>query len=164
MYGDIGSLVKIGGLLLTGAGADPAILTLPGVDYHEVVRAKVHSLDVEEWSDFIRRSDDPEILMGNPKIFQRKVRYEISGTIQQKVWAADGFKCMYCGAQMGKSLMTIDHFMPLELDGKNDTTNYLTACKPCNKDKGSEDPFTWCAQRGLDPNRFVDYLARRVIK
>jgi hypothetical protein len=171
MYGDIGSLVKISGILLTGGGSS-MILALPGV----LNRANNNGMDicaysewreltVEEWSDFIHRSDDPEILVGNPKIFQRKVRYEISGSIQQKVWAADGFKCMYCGKKMGEALMTIDHFIPLEMDEKkNNTSNYLTSCKSCNKDKGSQDPFIWCAERGMDPNKFVDYLAKRVIK
>jgi hypothetical protein len=162
MYGDIGSLIRIQGLLVGGGGAH-ALLLLPGTS--QVSPLDQYELTVEEWSDFIHRSDDPEILVGNPKIFQRKVRYEISGSIQQKVWAADGFKCMYCGAKMGERLMTIDHFIPLEMDDKkNNTSNYLTSCKPCNKDKGSQDPFVWCAERGMDPNKFVDYLAKRVIK
>ena len=87
-YGDIGSLIKICGLVIGGAGEDKAILMLPGMDAPAGIypsRTKVLELTVEEWSDFIRRSDDPEILVGPARIFQRKVRYEISGAIQQKL-------------------------------------------------------------------------------
>lgn len=145
LYGDIGSNLRIGGILVTGGGAS-AVLTLPGI-LNSIAESrsmpKWLTLTDEEWSDFIRRSDDPEILIGNAKIFQRKVRYDISGAVQQKVWAADGFECMYCNARMGKQLLTIDHFIPLELGGKNDISNYLTSCKACNKDKGSQHPQSW---------------------
>jgi 5-methylcytosine-specific restriction endonuclease McrA len=40
--------------------------------------------------------------------------------VQQKVWAADGFQCVYCGAKMGETLLTVDHFVPLELGGANE--------------------------------------------
>lgn len=172
-YGDVGSLLRIEGLVIGGAGAQ-AVLMLPAYRFNG---AKPLELDIEEWSDFVRRSDNPEILVGPKpngmeatlsKIFQRKVRYEISGAVQQKVWAADGFKCMYCGRKMGEVLMTIDHFIPLELGGKNNVTNFVSACKPCNKDKGSQDTEKW-----LDFNfknfrvkfeDLKDYLSKRVIK
>lgn len=162
-YGDIGSLIRIEGLVIGGGGVQ-AILMLPGMkdpiyeyfqDGNRVLRKE---LTIEEWSDFIRRSDDPEILVGPAKIFQRKLRYEVSGAIQQKVWVADGFKCIYCGTKMGERLMTIDHFIPLELGGKNEVGNYLTSCKPCNKKKGSQDPKEFCK---ADYDRVSEYLRTR---
>lgn len=161
MKGDIGSLLKISGLLVTGGGSE-AVLALPSYPHGEH-SFKFIKLTDEEWNDFLRRSDDPEILIGNAKIFQRKVRWEISGAVQQKVWAADGFQCQYCGAKMGKALMTIDHFMPLELGGKNDETNYLTACKKCNKDKANMDPKFWCDKKGLSYSGMLTYLEQRVL-
>jgi len=171
-YGDIGSLVKISGLLLTGGGA-ASILLLPGTEIPKYRRpgalketpfCEIEELTVEEWSDFIRRSDDPEILVGNPKIFQRKLRWEISGAVQQSIWAKDGFTGVYGGKKMGQTLLTIDHWIPLELDGKNDQTNYLTACKAENKDKGSEHPKDWCARKGYDYEAICSYLLRRESK
>lgn len=162
--GDIGSLIKIEGLVVGGGGKDKAILMLPDFQAPKGIyppETKIVYMNAEEWSDFISRSDNPEILVGPAKIFQRKARYEISGTVQQKVWAEDGFKCLYCGAKMGERQMTIDHFIPLEMGGPNDTGNYVTACRRCNKDKGSQDPKEW-----LDPatyDRVVGYLARRTI-
>lgn len=161
-YGDIGSLLKIDGLVVGGGGAS-MVLMLSSSTLNNSGSMEFLQLTDEEWSDFIHRSDDPEILVGNPKIFQRKVRYEISGAVQQKVWAADGFKCMYCGAKMGSALMTIDHLTPLELGGANDPSNYLTSCKKDNKDKGSEDPKTWCSRKGIDFEELKRYLANRHI-
>lgn len=159
-YGDIGSLLKISGLVVTGGGA-AAILALPG--HGDAVRngSKVFELSLEEWSDFIWRSDNPEILVGLAKTFQRKARYDISGAVQQRIWAADGFECQYCGVEMGKQLLTIDHFIPLEEGGENNARNYLTACKPCNKDKGSQHPREWKDQATYE--RLSSYLTARVI-
>jgi hypothetical protein len=155
MYGDIGSLLRIQGLVVGGGGTF-AFLLLPGTDLPTV--GNTYMLTEEEWSDYIRRSDDPEILVGTPKVFQRKIRWEISGAIQQKVWAADGFACMYCQRKMGKVLLTIDHFVPLELGGVNDVTNFLTACKPCNKDKGSQHPSEWLElERSFRTLTFIQY-------
>lgn len=158
-YGDIGSLLKISGILVTGGGS-AAVLRLPGITINN---CEMISLTEEEWSDFIRRSDDPEILVGPAKVFQRKLRWEISGAIQQKIWAADNFQCKYCGKLMGQAKLTIDHFVPLELGGRNDVTNYLTACASCNKDKGSEDPLSWCARKGVDATVLAEYLKGRKI-
>jgi hypothetical protein len=176
MLGDIGSLLRLEGVVIGGGGARE-ILLLPGSEpmKAETMGYFVHELSIEDWSDWLRRSDNPEILVGPsangsnatlPKIWHRKLRYEISGAVQQKIWSADNFQCAYCGAQMGRVLMTIDHFQPLELGGKNDVTNYLTACKPCNKSKGSQDPKEWLAQRPSAVRSFDalrNYLANRKI-
>jgi len=159
LHGDIGSLLKIEGLVVGGEGAQ-AVLLLPSFSFGEKLSKNVFQLSEEEWTDFLQRSDNPELLMPG-KAFHRKVRYEISGAVQQKVWVADGLKCMYCGAKMGNSQMTVDHFTPLELGGKNDTSNYLCADRKCNKDKGSMDPHDWCKLKGLEYDFFVEYLKTR---
>lgn len=162
LKGDIGSLLKIDGLVVSGGGAT-AVLLLPTAQRHIFGASGFHWLTEEEWTDYIQRSDSPEILVGPAKVFHRKVRYEISGHVQQKVWVADGFVCRYCGQPMGKVQLTIDHFTPLELGGKNDTSNYISACRRCNKDKGSENPIDFCKRRGLDYDYFVNYLAERKV-
>jgi 5-methylcytosine-specific restriction enzyme A len=158
VWGDIGTNLKIQGLVIGGAGAQ-AILMLPGIPV--LAHKHIEELSDEDWNEFIRRSDDPEILIGTAKIFQRKVRWEVSGAIQQKVWAADGFKCQYCGAEMGKSSMTVDHFVPLELGGNNDETNYLTACRSCNKKKANMSAEEWCKKNGFNYGALSDYLKKR---
>lgn len=165
VWGDIGNLLKIEGLVVGGEGAR-AILLLPGVDgidrYPDDV-PPVHDLSVEEWSAWLQQSDNPEVLISGSldKAFHRKLRYEISGAVQQKVWVADGLKCRYCGISMGKAQLTIDHFWPLEKGGVNNESGYISVCRRCNKDKGAMDPREWCALRKLDYEFFVSYLKAR---
>ena len=161
VYGDLGNILKIEGLVIGGEGAQ-AVLMLPGTDFvlSQGVH-NVHMLTMEEWTDFLARTDNPEILVMPQKAFHRKVRYEISGAVQQKVWVADGLKCMFCGVAFGKSPFSMDHFIPLETGGANDTSNFLACCRGCNKSKGSMDPRDWCKLRKLDYDFFVNYLATR---
>lgn len=159
LHGDISSLLKVDGLIVGGGGVTAGLM-LPSATG---IPDKFFTLSDEEWVDFIQRSDQPEILMGNPKVFQRKARFEVSGIVQQKVWVADKLSCMYCFKTMGKVQLTIDHFIPLELGGVNDTSNYLTACRRCNKDKGCEDPRKYCTRKGLDYDKFINYLKVRIV-
>ena len=164
MRGDIGSLLKIEGLVIGGCGAQ-GVLTLPGIKFSPTVDAL--ELSAEEWSDWLQRSDVPEILVSRPpgmaKVFHRKTRWEISGATQQKVWFADGCKCVFCKRPMGEIQLTVDHFFPLELGGQNDVSNYLSACRKCNKSKGSEDPRIWCGRNGYDFDSLARYLELRTI-
>lgn len=165
LWGDIGSLLKIKGLLIGGEDAQ-ALLLLPDefVNYPDL-RGQIYHLSTEEWSEWLQRSDNPEILVQGSmeKVFHRKLRYDISGSIQQRVWAADNFRCVYCGAKMGATMLTIDHWMPLELGGANDTSNYLSCCRRENKQKGAMDPREWCKFKELDYDWFVEYLKNRQI-
>ena len=159
LWGDVGSMLKIEGLVVGGGGSAGAVLLLPSaakppddVPYHQ--------LTPEQWSDWLQRSDVPEILVsedGLAKAFHRKTRYEISGLVQQRIWVADGFKCVYCNRKMGEVQMTIDHFIPLELGGKNGPANYLSACRKCNKDKGSQDPKSWRPNQYEDLVRYLEH-------
>ena len=158
VYGDLGNILKIEGLVVGGEGAQ-AILMLP--DAPSLSECKTARLSLEEWTDFLARTDNPEILIMPAKAFHRKVRYEISGAVQQKVWFADGLKCMYCGVKMPLAPLSIDHFIPLENSGKNDTSNFLSSCKKCNKSKGSMPARDWCNLRKLDYDFFVEYLRTR---
>jgi hypothetical protein len=162
-HGDIGSLLKIDGLVV-GGGGNTAILLLPSASIEGPLSTShaVVQLTNEQWVDFLQRSDVPE-LMGPEKAFHRKARYEISGLVQQKVYAADGFKCMFCNRKMGEVQLTVDHFNPIELGGVNNTSNYLSACRKCNKDKGSMDPKEWCRIKRLDYDNFVSYLSNRKV-
>src|SRR5882762_938278 len=92
VYGDLGNILKIQGLVIGGEGAQ-AILLLPGESIFDGKLAPpVHELSLEDWTDFLARTDNPEILIMPAKAFHRKMRYEISGAVQQKVWVADGYK------------------------------------------------------------------------
>lgn len=165
LKGDLGSLIKIEGLVVGGGGAH-AVLLLPSAGLDTAILAthkelfSVHVLSLEQWTEYLQHSDVPEILMPD-KAFHRKARYEISGAVQQKIWVADGLICQYCGKKMGDVQLTIDHFIPLELGGVNNQSNYLSACRRCNKNKGSIDPKKFCT-----PQKFLElqhYLQHRKV-
>lgn len=162
LWGDLGSQLRIRGLLI-GGSAQSVLLLLPETPKQEIVAT--HELNDAEWCDVIRRLDDPEILVGNghAKIFQRKLRHAISGAVQQKIWAADKFACVYCGARMGETMLSIDHFVPLELGGSHSQDNYVSACRRCNKSKGCESPDTWCPRYGYDASKIREYLKQRKV-
>lgn len=161
VWGDVGHLLKIEGLVVGGGGAQ-GVLMLPGTVFAQPLNT-LATLNAEEWSEWLRQSDDPQVLVMPEKAFHRKLRYEISGAVQQKVWVADGCKCVYCNRPMGEVQLTVDHFVPLELGGVNDTSNYLSACRKCNKDKGSMAARDWCALKGLNYNEFVRRLTCRAL-
>ena len=163
LWGDIGSLLKIEGVVIGGEGAQ-VVMMLPGSQLSALQPREIRPA-AEEWSEWLQRSDNPEILVQGSmeKVFHRKLRYDISGSIQQRVWAADNFKCMFCGAKMGATMLTIDHWIPLELGGANDTSNYLSCCRRENKQKGAMDPREWCKLKELDYDWFVEYLKNRQI-
>lgn len=171
LHGDVGSLLQIEGLVIGGEGAR-AVFMLPDAPPFEqfmtnppVSKFTTLRLTPEQWTDWLQRSDQPEILVQDSmeKVFHRKLRYDISGAVQQKVWAADGFKCVFCKQPMGRVQLTIDHWIPLERGGVNDTSNYLSVCRRENKDKGAMDPKEWCELRGYDYMGVVAYLTGRQI-
>lgn len=109
---------------------------------------------LEELAEIIRRSDDPLYFETDPsgivKAIHRKAERVVSGGVQQKVWARDGFKCLFCGRLMGDVSLTVDHFVPLESGGSNDPSNLISACRKCNKRKGNQSPRDYCRAHGLD--------------
>jgi len=163
-FEDLGNVLKLSGIVLQGMGSTVVLMSrqmeIPDPFSPHVVWA---SPGLEEWAKIIAQTDDPELFVGDAsgvtKILHRRQRYSISGEVQQKIWARDGFKCVYCGAKMGEALMTIDHFIPLERGGLNDERNYLTACRKCNKRKGVMDPEAFCNSNGYNFLWIVQYLS-----
>ena len=117
---------------------------------------------LEELAEIIRRSDDPLYFETDPsgivKAIHRKSERAVSGTVQQQVWARDGFRCLYCGRPMGEVTLTIDHFVPVESGGGNDPSNLISACRKCNKQKGNQGPKDYCQSSGLDFTGLELYL------
>jgi hypothetical protein len=131
-------------------------------------RFDLHQLTLKEWQQVLAETDDPKILEMEPdgvnvKAIHRKVRNGIiSGAVQQKVWARDGLECAFCKLPMGKAQLTVDHWMPLELGGVNDTSNYITACRKCNKMKGSAHPHDFCKMYDHDYEALIAMTRRSI--
>jgi hypothetical protein len=162
---DAGNLLLISGILLQGMGAN-YLLLMPSAD--EVGEIEIINPTLEEWCAFIHASDDPKIFeedeTGTIKAIHRKVQRSISGAVQQKIWYRDGFQCMFCGKKVPDIQVTIDHFFPLELGGIDDPSNYISACRQCQKSKGNRSPKEYCQAKGLDYEGLVAYLQGKASK
>jgi len=52
----------------------------------------------------------------------------------------DDYQCQYCGARPGLQQLDIDHVQPRLRGGKDSWLNLVTACLPCNRNKGQGTP------------------------
>lgn len=46
------------------------------------------------------------------------------------------YRCWYCGTQLNKLTRTWDHVVARYLGGRDETSNFVFACYPCNQLKG----------------------------
>ncbi len=51
--------------------------------------------------------------------------------------------CHYCRRKVGRSLLTMDHVVPLSRGGKSKKGNIVPACKNCNNRKKQLLPIEW---------------------
>ncbi len=56
------------------------------------------------------------------------------------VFSRDGFRCQYCSRKGPMSKLTFDHVVPRSCGGRTEWTNIVTACQPCNAQKGGRTP------------------------
>lgn len=53
-----------------------------------------------------------------------------------EVFERDRWKCQYCGMDCSEwpywTFLTIDHIIPKQQGGTNDSSNLVTACRACN--------------------------------
>ena len=62
---------------------------------------------------------------------------------RQQIFEAWQNQCAYCG----DAADTLDHVKPRHKGGATVTTNLVPACRPCNRNKGSEEWQQWFNQR-----------------
>ncbi len=51
--------------------------------------------------------------------------------------------CHYCGREVGRNEVTMDHIVPVSRGGKSRKGNVVPACKMCNNRKKSLLPIEW---------------------
>jgi 5-methylcytosine-specific restriction endonuclease McrA len=56
---------------------------------------------------------------------------------KHNVFLRDGYICQYCGEDVSKKTATLDHVLPVSHGGKTTFENTVTACGPCNANKGN---------------------------
>jgi len=77
---------------------------------------------------------DPRVVQLRPPIDEWKAT-------RTRIFERDNYTCTYCGARGGQ--LECDHVHPVSRGGGNSDSNLTTACKPCNRDKGSKTVDEW---------------------
>jgi hypothetical protein len=94
------------------------------------------AVDIARWRARGWVPSDPRIDHARPPIDEWKAT-------RQRVFLRDDYTCSYCG-QRGSEL-ECDHIHPVSRGGTHDDANLTTACKPCNRAKGSMTVQEWGA-------------------
>jgi 5-methylcytosine-specific restriction endonuclease McrA len=86
----------------------------------------------------------PSLRIAVPKIirllgYDRLPRQEVKLN-RRNLYARDGSRCQYCGAQFSTRELTVDHVMPRVLGGQHSWANLVCACVKCNAKKGGRTP------------------------
>ncbi len=67
----------------------------------------------------------------------------ISKSSRHRIYARDGYCCVYCGVSSGEMTLALDHLLPKSRGGCNAASNLVTACFPCNGAKGDRTISEW---------------------
>lgn len=67
--------------------------------------------------------------------FSTPLNNNIKGEKRLKVFSRDNHTCIYCNEKFAENELEPDHIVPLNLGGRNDLENVVTACKSCNRKK-----------------------------
>lgn len=57
-------------------------------------------------------------------------------TQRERIFARDGFRCVYCGGVFEPEELSVDHVQPRVRGGDRSGGNLVTACLACNARKG----------------------------
>jgi 5-methylcytosine-specific restriction endonuclease McrA len=75
-------------------------------------------------------------------------RGQIPHRVKAYVFARDAYTCRYCGASGEGVILEPDHVIPSRLYGPGVVWNIVTACFPCNRNKGGHTLTCWQSGKG----------------
>ncbi len=128
-------------LVLNADGLPVSYLPLSTVQWREAVTYLwLDKVTVLDWyDDWVVRSASwetrvPAVIMMK-EMMRRRRTPRFSKT---NVFLRDLHTCQYCDTQFPKSVLTLDHVVPLSRGGKTAWDNIVTACGPCNAHKANK--------------------------
>ena len=65
--------------------------------------------------------------------------------LRDRIFARDGYRCVYCAQPFPGEVLTLDHVQPRMRGGDNSDGNLVTACPACNTRKGSRPAWSFLA-------------------
>ena len=75
------------------------------------------------------------VLCRYDRLPRRAVRFS-----RLNVYARDSHSCQYCGRQLARSELNLDHVIPRSLGGASTWDNVVCSCHRCNRIKGGRTP------------------------
>jgi 5-methylcytosine-specific restriction endonuclease McrA len=71
------------------------------------------------------------------------IKERIPYNLRRMVIERDGLRCVYCGIDLEKNEVHLDHVIPESQGGPTSLSNLQVTCKKCNLEKGilSEEKF-----------------------
>lgn len=95
----------------------------------------IRLLRQEGWKIDVR-GDGYTMLTSLEKGVARGIRKAISERTRYQVFSRDDFRCQACGRGVKDGVkLAIDHIVPVDWGGPNETSNLLTLCEECNRGK-----------------------------
>jgi 5-methylcytosine-specific restriction endonuclease McrA len=127
-------------LLLNADGNPVNLMPLSVIDWQEAIKYMVlDKANVLAWhDDWIVHAETwetpvPSILMLRDYM-KPKTAIRFS---RANVYLRDKYVCQYCHTKLDKKDCTLDHVLPTSKGGKSTFENTVTACSPCNSNKGN---------------------------
>jgi hypothetical protein len=112
--------------------------------------SNIHGMGIskDEWKALLRQSDllETEVLSKceDGKLYKavvRKCQRNIDQQVSWNVFRRDSYTCRYCGRN--DVPLTVDHLVLWENGGPSTEANLVSACKKCNKTRGSVEYADW---------------------
>ncbi len=127
--------------MLNADGAPVSWLPLSIISWKEAIGYMVlDKATVLEWyDDWVVHSAHWETRV--PSVMILKEYQKRKATIRfskHNVFLRDGYVCQYCGDSVSRNSATLDHVLPVSHGGKTTFENTVTACGPCNANKGND--------------------------
>lgn len=104
---------------------------------------RAHVLVWKGKAEVVERADQPlrsgESAFARPLVIRLLQYVRVPRMVKRRIsrrvlFARDGWRCVYCGNSSGR--LTLDHVVPRSRGGSSTWENVVTACAPCNLDKG----------------------------
>jgi len=118
---------------------------------HEEI-AELIALCDEKLSDYVEKRGE--------KIFQHRKKSSgyISGTLRYEIFKKAEFHCELCGISADKKALEVDHIVPRNNGGTDDTSNLQALCYSCNSMKRDRDDTDFRKIRESYKNKDKDCL------
>ena len=153
-------------LMLNADGAPISWLPLSIATWQEAIQKMVSekATVLDFYEDWIVRSANwstpvPAVMiLRNYEKRKTTVRFS-----KQNVFLRDGFECQYCGTPVTRKTATLDHVLPVSHGGKTTFENAVTACAPCNANKGNDKRIV-PSRKPIKPSYFQLVDRRKKLK